>query len=159
MNLLLIIFVIVMVATIAAGYENGMVRQFITLVSMIISGTVIVLVVKGLQSYMDGQIINVVFMIILLCVVGIASHILSVVFAPVKFIAKLPVMKWLDKLLGLAFGVCEAVILFWIMYTCVMMLDWGMMEAQIMEYTSQSTLLSWLYQNNYLAYCIEQYLL
>ena len=159
MNLLFIIFVIVIVATIAAGYENGMVRQFIALVSMVICGVVIALIVKGLQSYMDGQLLNMIFIIILLCVIGIVSHILSIVLAPVKLVAKLPVVKWLDKLLGLVFGACEAIFLFWIMYTCVMMLDLGMIGEQILEYTSQSNLLSWLYQNNYLAYCMEQYLL
>ncbi|MBO4980760.1 MAG: CvpA family protein [Lachnospiraceae bacterium] len=159
MNLLLIIAAVVLIANIIEGSRNGLVRQLIGFVSVIIMGVVAALILNGLESYTAGRTLSLILSIVLLCAIGLVRHLLSVVFVPAKLISRLPIVSWLDKLLGILFGILETVLILWIIYTFVMMTDMGMIGEQIVEYTRQSRVLTWLYQHNYLAYLIETYVL
>ena len=159
MNLLLIIAAVVLIANIIEGSRNGLVRQLIGFVSVIIMGVVAALILNGLESYTAGPTLSLILSIVLLCAIGLVRHLLSVVFVPAKLISRLPIVSWLDKLLGILFGILETVLILWIIYTFVMMTDMGMIGEQIVEYTRQSRVLTWLYQHNYLAYLIETYVL
>ena len=159
MNLLLIIAAVVLIANIIEGSRNGLVRQLIGFVSVIIMGVVAALILNGLESYTAGRTLSLILSIVLLCAIGLVRHLLSVVFVPAKLISRLPIVSWLDKLLGILFGILETVLILWIIYTFVMMTEMGMIGEQIVEYTRQSRVLTWLYQHNYLAYLIETYVL
>ncbi len=155
-NLLLIIVLVVLVGCMLDGYKKGMIRELISFVSLIFLCIVVVLLGNALNSYFDGAIINVIIMILMLGVVGIVRHLLGIVFFSAKLISKLPVVSWLDKLLGIVFGILETIIMVWTMYTFVMLMDFGILGQQILDYTEQSRLLTWLFQNNYLASLLEQ---
>lgn len=157
MNLLFIIVLILLIYNVVDGYKKGMVRQFISLVSLIVLCIVVALIGNGLQSYFEGNIVNVVIMVLLLCLVGIAHHLLGIVFFSAKMISKLPVVHWLDKLLGIAFGILETVLILWTIYTFTMMMDLGMIGQQILEYTAGNEILTWFYQHNYLAHWVEHF--
>lgn len=156
LNILLIIFLIVALCNALEGYKKGMVKVVISFVSLIVTCIVVVLLGNALKSYYDGEIINVVIMVLLLCVVGLARHLLGVVFFSAKVLSKLPIVSWLNKLLGIVFGIFETVLILWTIYTFIMILDLGMVGQIILDNTEESSVLSWLYQHNYLAYLIEQ---
>lgn len=155
-NILLIGFVIILACAASQGYKKGMVKSIISFISLLITCIVAALLGNALKSYYDGEIFNVIIMVLLLCVVGIVRHLLGVVFFSAKVISKLPIVSWANKLLGIAFGVLEVVFLFWMIYTFVMMLDMGVIGQLLLDYTEDSLILSWLYRHNYLAYLIEQ---
>lgn len=156
MNILLIIVGIVLLCNIVDCYKKGMIKSIISFVSLIVLCIVVALIGNGLQSYLDGEIINVVIMVLLLCILGIVHHLLGVLFVPAKLIAKLPIVKFLDKILGIVVGILETVLILWTIYTFIMILDMGMIGQQLLEYTQNSPILLWFYQNNYLAYWVEQ---
>lgn len=155
-NLLLLVAVLVLTVNVANGYKRGMVREIISFISLIITCVVVALLANALNSYFDGQIINVVVAVLLLCVVGIVHHLLRILFFSAKLISKLPIVSWADKLLGIAVGALETVLLLWTMYTFVMMMDMGMIGQQILEYTEDNTILKWLFERNYVALLVEQ---
>lgn len=156
MNLLLIILLILLICNVVEGYKKGMVRSIISLVSLIALCIVAVLIGNGLKSYTDGEMVNVVIMVLLLCLLGIVQHLLNVVFFSAKAISKLPVIHSLDKILGIVVGVLETVLLLWTVYTFIMNLDLGMIENMVMEYTRDSNILTWFYEHNELAHWVEQ---
>ena len=156
LNLLTIIFLVVMLCGIVDGYKKGMVKEIISFISLIITCLVVVLLGNALSSYFDGKIINVIIMVLLLCLIGIVRHLLGVVFFSAKVISKLPIVHWLDKLLGVVVGILETVLILWTIYTFIMFMDLGMIGQQILELTQESQFLTWLYQNNYLAYLVER---
>lgn len=156
LNLMLLVVLIVMAFSMVDGYKKGMVREIISFVSLIITCVVVVLLGNALTSYFDGNIINLIIMLLLLCLVGIVRHLLGVVFFSAKVISKLPIVSWVDKLLGVAVGIFETVLILWTIYTFIMLMDLGMIGQQILEYTQESQILTWFFQNNYLAYLIEQ---
>ncbi len=156
MNLLLIGAGILLVFNVVDGYKKGMVRQVISLVSLIVLCTVAVLIANGLNSYYDGKILNVVVAVLLLVLLGIAHHLLGVVFFSAKMISRLPIVHWLDKLLGIVSGALETVLILWTLYTFVMMMDLGMIGQLILSDTGESKILLWFYQHNYLAHLVQQ---
>ena len=156
MNILLLIVLVILVCNIVEGYKKGMVKSVISFVSSIITCVVAVLLGNALKSYMDGEIFNVVVLILLLCIIGILRHLLDVVFFSAKVISKLPVVSWVNKLLGIVFGFLETILIIWTIYTFAMLLDLGVVEQMLLDSTADSQLLSWFYQHNYLAYLVEQ---
>ena len=156
-NIVLIIMVIILAAAVADGYKKGMVRSIISLVSLIITCGVVALLGYGVKSYFDGSIFNVIAMVLLLCLVGLVRHLLNVVFFSAKVISKLPVVSFGDKLLGILFGVLETAVILWTVYILVMLLDIGIVGQMILDSTQDSKILSWMYENNYLAYFLEQF--
>ena len=157
-NILLIIVAMAVILKVLDGYKKGMVKEIISLVSLAILCVVIALLAGGINSYHDGKIFNVIIALILLGIIGIAHHLLGVVFFSAKLISKLPVVNFLNKLLGVVFGVFEVILLLWTVYTFVMMLDMGAIGQVILSYTEESKILSFIYRHNYLAYRIEQLL-
>lgn len=156
MNLLALIVLIVMFFSIVDGYKKGMVREIISFISLIVTCIVVALIGNAVNSYFDGETANVIVMILLLCLVGIVHHLLGVIFFSAKMISKLPVVHWFDKILGMVFGIFETVLILWTIYTFIMMLDMGMIGQQILVYTQDNQILTWLYEHNYLAVWIER---
>nr|WP_318686787.1 CvpA family protein [uncultured Acetatifactor sp.] len=156
MNLLFVIVLIVMICNIVSGYKKGMVREIISLISLVVMCIVVALIGNGVNSYFDGETANVVVMVLLLCLVGIVHHLLGVVFFSAKVISKLPIVHWFDKLLGMIFGIIETVLILWTIYAFIMMLDMGMISQQILIYTQENRILTWIYEHNYLAVWLEK---
>jgi len=154
-NFMLIIVGAAFVLKIRDGLKKGIVKEVVSLVSLLILCLVVALIGGGVHSYMNGKIISVIVIVILLALVGIVHHLINVVLFPAKLLAKLPIISSVDKWLGAVFGALEIVLLLWTLYTFVMMMDLGAIEEVIINYTKQSKILTWFYQYNYLAYWVE----
>lgn len=137
------------------GYKKGMVKAIISLVSLIILCVVATLLAYGIGSYHEGNFFHVMLVVFLLAILGIVHHLLDVVFFSAKMIAKLPVVHFADKLLGIVFGALETVLILWTVYTFVMMMNLGMIEEYIIAGTEQSAFLTWLDRHNYLAHGVS----
>lgn len=157
-NIMLIIVAIAALGKAVDGYKKGIVKEVISLISMIVLCLTVALIANGVSSYLEGRFINVVLMIILFTILGIAHHFLKLVLFPAKLAAKLPIVHFIDKLLGFVFGAAEVILILWTVYTFIMMMDMGAIGQIILSYTEDSEFLSWLYQHNYLAYGIERML-
>lgn len=156
LNLLMIFVLLVLLCSIVDGYKKGMVKSIISFVSMIITCVVVALIANAIKNYMDGKIFGVIVAVILLCLIGLVQHLLGVVFFSAKAISKLPVVHWGDKMLGIVFGIMKTILTVWTIDTLIMFMNLGVIGQQIVDYTSESLILTWLYENNYLAYLVEQ---
>ncbi len=156
MNVLLIIASVLMLGCMAEGYRRGMVRQLIAFVSMIVLCVTAALLANGAKNYVNGKILNVVIVAVLLTLLGIARHLLGIFFFSAKMISKLPVIQHGDKLAGILFGALEVILVLWTIYIFLIMMDLGAVETWVMRYTSESPILTWLYQHNHLALLIDR---
>ena len=157
-NLLLIAVAITALFKMVVGYKRGMVKEIISLVSLVVLSIVAALVAYGVSNYNDGRFFNVAAAVILLSLLGIVHHLLGVVFFSAKLVVSLPVVHSLDKLLGIVFGLLEIVLFLWTLYAFIMMMDLGPIGPLVLSYTEDSPILLWIYQHNYLAYGIERVL-
>jgi uncharacterized membrane protein required for colicin V production len=148
---MLIIVLLLLVFKVADGYKKGMVKEIISFISLLIMCVVVVLIGAGLHSYMEKKVLGIIITVVLLSLVGIAHHLLKVVFFSAKVISKLPIIHAGDKLLGMVVGALEVVIMLWTLYTFIMYFELGMIGNLIIEYTEQSKLLTLVYQYNLLA--------
>lgn len=155
MNLLLLVLLVLLICNVVGGYQKGMVKSIISLVSLVALCVVAALITVGLQSYNKGEIINVVIAVLLLCLLGIVQHLLNMVFFSAKMISKLPVVHSLDKLLGIVVGILETVFLLWTVYAFIQILDLGIIEKLIVDATAESKILTWFYEHNRLAVWVE----
>ncbi len=159
MNLLLIVVAVAAVFKLADGYKKGMIKEIISLVSMVVLCLVAGLIAIGAKGYMTGKVVGVVIAVILLCLIGIVHHLLSVVFFSAKVIARLPVIHFVDKLLGAVFGVFEVVLILWTVYAFILMGNPGNMSIVaniISEYTKESEILLWIYRHNLVVVGIDR---
>lgn len=155
MNILSIIVLIVLILKMVEGYKRGMVKEIISFVSLLVLCVVVALIGCGMQSYMEKEFLGVVIAVFLLCLLGIAHHLLGVVFFSAKLISKLPIIHWADKLLGIVAGALETVVILWTVFIFSMNSLLGMLGQQILVYTQENEILSWLYRYNLLAKLLE----
>lgn len=157
-NIMLVVVLGLVVFKIVTGYKQGMVKEIISFVSLIITCIVVVLIGAGLHSYMDKQIVGIIITVVLLAIVGIVHHLLNIVFFSAKVISKLPIISWADKLLGMVVGVAEVVILLWTLYILMGYFDLGEIEAVLVENTNNSRVLTLIKQYNFFSPLVEQVL-
>lgn len=155
MNLLLIVMGVILLWRVITGFKEGMVKEIISFVSLVVMSVAIILLAIALNSYMGQNIMKMIVAVILLLVLCIAHRIISVVFFSAKLIAKLPVVHGLDRLLGGVVGVMETVVILWVVYALIMNFGLGVIGEQIILYVKESRLLTFLYENNYLAYGVS----
>lgn len=155
-NILLIIVVLAVLFKIAEGYKRGVVKEISSLISLIVVCILMALIAGGVRSYLDGNIVRVIVMVVLAVVLAIANHLVKFALFPAKLLSKLPLISFVDKILGAIFGVLEVILLLWTVYTLVMMFYMGSVGDFIISNTQSSMILSWFYEHNYLAYLIEK---
>ena len=155
-NFLFLIVLGVALIKLIDGYKKGIIKEIISLVSLFVLCAVVALVAGGISCYQDKKILHVVVAFLLLGVLGVVHHLLGVVFFSAKMISKLPVVHFADKLLGAVFGVLEVLLVLWTIDTLVAMMDLGAFKTMYLSYTSDSELLTWFFEHNYLRYFVEQ---
>ena len=157
-NILLIGVAVAVVCKMVDGYKKGMVKEIVSLISLIVLCVVAPLIAYGVNSYHDGKVFNVIVVVILLGILAVAHHLLGIALFPAKLASKLPIVHSVDKLLGIGFGIFEVILILWTIYAFIMMMEMGMIGQLILSYTEESAVLSWIYQHNYLVYGIERFL-
>ncbi len=155
LNVMLIIVLAVFVLKVANGYKKGMVKEIVSVVSLIILSAMLALVAYGVHSYLDGMFMGVAAAVVLLVILILVHHLINIVVAPVKLLVKLPIVHFADKLLGVIFGAVEVLFILWTVYILIMMFDLGTIGDIIAAYTRDSAFLTWMYQHNYPAQWVE----
>ena len=90
LNVMLIIAAIAVLIKMVDGYRKGMVKEVISLVSLVVLSVVAALLAYGVNSYHDGKVFNVVAIAVLLILLLVAHHLLSLVFFSAKLTRSWP---------------------------------------------------------------------
>lgn len=156
MNWLLIVVAVLLLWRIAEGVHRGMVKEIISFISLIVLCLAVGLLGTALSKYFKKDVAGVIVAVILLLILCIAHRLLSLVFFSAKLIAKLPVIRTADKLMGAVIGVLETVLLLWMVYSLTITFGlstwWG--EA-IRTCAAESPILRFFYKYNYLQHWVE----
>lgn len=149
-NAMVIIVAVLCLIKFLDGYHKGFVKEVISLVSLFFMGIVVVILCRGLQSYMKKEVVGVVVAVILFTVAGIIHHFLSLVFFSAKLVSKLPVVSLVDKLAGAVFGVLEILVALNVLYILVGYYGLGDVGLKIMDCTRDSEILTFFYNHNFI---------
>ena len=156
MNWLLIVAVVLLIWRIAEGIHRGMVKEIISFISLIVLCLVVGLLGTALSKYFEKDIIGIIAAVILLLILCIAHRLLSLVFFSAKLIAKLPVIRTADKLMGAVIGVLETVLLLWMVYSLTITFGLGTWWGEaIKACAAENPILRFFYKYNYQQHWVE----
>ncbi len=120
----LIAIVLIFIWRISVGFKRGMIKEIISLIATAVGGLCIILILSAISSYVDKEIGQLIKTIVALLVICLAYRIGHLFLTSVKLVAKLPIVKGLDKVLGAIVGFAEAgVIIGVIVYV---LKNWGL---------------------------------
>ena len=120
----LIIIALIFIWRMVVGFKKGMVQELISLVAMAVAGVCVVLILGAIGSYSDKEIAQVVQMVAVRLAVCLVYRLVNVLFTSLQLIAKLPIVRWLDKVLGIVVGFAEAGLM--VMVFIHVLKNWGL---------------------------------
>lgn len=151
MNITLIIVLCLLVWKAFAGYKKGMTKEITGLISWAVTLFVISLIIMLYTSFLANEARNTIYSIVILVAVGLIYGIVRIFLKSAKFISKLPLFHLADKILGLVIGAAEGMLIVWLLYVLNEGGLFGSFGNIIYTDTANSTILSAIYEYNYLA--------
>ena len=115
---------IIFIWRMTVGFKKGLVQELLSLVAGIVAGVCMLLILGAVGSYFQndlGRIIKIVAVLLSVCIVYRLGNTL---FVSLKLISKLPIVKSVDKLLGIILGFAEAAVL--VIAVIRLLKNWGL---------------------------------
>ena len=106
------------------GFRRGIVQEVVSLIAMAVAGFCVVLIFGAVSSYFHREIGKMIQMIIILLVVCVVYRLVHILFTSLELISKLPIIRWLDKLLGAVAGLAEAALI--VGFLVYFLKNWGL---------------------------------
>ncbi len=150
LNLLLVVIVVLGMWRVWRGLHNGLANEINRLVSLVAALFVLALSVMIIYGVMENNVGNIVTAVIVLIVTGLLIHLLNLVMKAFRAIVKLPIISFINHILGAAIGLAEIIVACWIMYCVIQIFTLGEVGRQIMLWTNESEWLMKLYESNWL---------
>lgn len=122
--LALIVIGLIFVWRMAAGFKKGMVQELLLLIAAVAAGICMLLILGAAGSYFENNIWQMIKTILVLLVVCVVYRLVNILFTSLKLISKLPIIKSVDKLLGIVIGLAEAGII--VVLLIHLMKSWGL---------------------------------
>lgn len=120
----LIVIVLIFIWRIIAGFKKGMVQEIISLIAMAVAGVCVFLILGAIGNYLNHEIGKMIQIIAVLFVVCLVYRLVHTLFVSLELISKLPLVKWVDKLLGAVVGCAEATLIVGILV--YLLKNWGL---------------------------------
>lgn len=150
MNFTLIIVFFIILLSVVHGFKKGMIKEISGLISWAVTLFVISLFIMLYTSFNANEGKNTVFTVIILAAVAIIYSIIRIFLKPIKLVAKLPLLRLLDRILGIVIGTAEGLLIVWLMYVLNESGIFGQYGDMIAADTARSQILSLIYEYNYL---------
>lgn len=154
-NIIWIIVVIALAMGGMAGFKRGLVEGVIRITSDILGIAVLVILVKGIGCFIQGNILSVLMALILLAIIRILHRLVKLLLDSCRLVSRLPVVKWVDRLAGTLLGIARVVCVIWIIFILVGYFDPGHFNDWLLTQVRESTLLSMIYHTNYFIKLIQ----
>ncbi len=155
-NILFVIVTVILGIGTIWGWKRGLLEGLIRMVSCILGIMVLVIVVKGIGSFLQGSIMSVVIAILLLLVISVIHKLVKFIIDTFKLLRSIPDGKLVDKLAGAALGFAETILVIWLAYLLIGSFDLFGLKQWVMEQTAQSRFLTLI--NSYLVLLLRQIL-
>lgn len=107
-----------------AGFRKGLVREILSLFALVVGCVSAYLILGAVGSYLNREIGQLVGIILMLLVIGVVYKLMNLLFASLKLVSRLPVVRTADRLLGALFGILEGFAIVW--YIIYWLKNWGL---------------------------------
>lgn len=150
-NIVLVIVALLLLGGAIKGFQNGMIKELSTLIGLIGALAAGAAAVAAFRNYQLKNTMNVLIAVICLFIVLLAFKIIDFIMASLKMLSRIPLLHGVDKLLGIAAGSAEAVVIVWIAFLLITAFDIVGIRSVVLECIRENEFLSLLFYNNYIA--------
>jgi len=120
---------------------------------------VLIVVAKGIGSFMQKSYVQVVMAFALLAAIRLIHKIMRFLTDSFKLVRAIPIGKLADKFAGAALGLAESVLIVWLGFLLLGVFDTLGLNAWVLEQVEQSRFLTIMYHSNYLIALLQKVLL
>lgn len=149
-NVLLIIVVLILAVGTVWGWKRGLLESIIRIISYILGILVIVVIAKGIGSFMHKSYVQVIMALLLLVTIQVIHKVVKFLSDTFKLVRAIPVGKLVDKLAGAVLGLAEALFVVWLVFLLIGVFDVMDINAWVVEQVAKSHFLTVIYYSNYL---------
>lgn len=149
-NVLLIIVVLILAVGTVWGWKRGLLESIIRIISYILGILVIVVIAKGIGSFMHKSYVQVIMALLLLVLIQVIHKVVKFLSDTFKLVRAIPVGKLVDKLAGAVLGLAEALFVVWLVFLLIGVFDVMDINAWVVEQVAKSHFLTVIYYSNYL---------
>lgn len=118
--LLILAFVAVMMSFMTSGFRKGAAHTLSSVFSLAAAAACLYFLSEAVQAFLNAHLGGLISGLVMLALVVFLYKIFHLFFSAINIIAKLPVVNWLDKGLGLVLGLVEG---FFILYLLQYLLE------------------------------------
>lgn len=149
LNVTLLGVVILMVWMMIRGFKKGMAKELSGLVALFAAFVVLALGIMLVASFSEGEMTNTLYSVILLVVFGLAYGIVKFILRSAKAVSSLPIIHFVDSVLGIGVGFCKAVLFIWIFFMLCAGNYLGTISSRVQQDIAENTFLKLLYEFNF----------
>ena len=154
-NILLIVLGLIMIWRIVSGAKHGMVKELFGLINVLFVSFVLTLAFMIYRGYKAGDLLSLVPYGAAIIALSIAYAIIKLIFSPAKLVVKLPLVKSVDKILGVVMGAAEVFIVFWVLCSVLEYTNIPILEEKVVPFITANPVLVALSQNNLLEKLVQ----
>ena len=158
-NILFIIVIAILGIGVIWGWKRGLLESVIRIISCILGILVLIVVAKGIGSFMQKSYVQVVMAFALLAAIRLIHKIMRFLTDSFKLVRAIPIGKLADKFAGAALGLAESVLIVWLGFLLLGVFDTLGLNAWVLEQVEQSRFLTIMYHSNYLIALLQKVLL
>ncbi len=140
------------------GWKRGLLESVIRIISCILGILVVVVVAKGIGSFMQKRYMQVIMALALLVLIQVIHKVVRFLTETFKLVRAIPVGKLADKLAGAVLGLAESVFVIWLVFLLVGVFDVMDLNKWVTAQVEQSRFLTLIYYSNYLIELLKKVL-
>ena len=148
-NITLIGVILLAVYLMSRGYRKGLTREVSGLVALAVAFFVLALVYMLYSSFQAGEVTNVVYSVIFLILSGAVYGVVKFFLNSAKMLSHLPVVHFLDKVLGIAAGAIKTILIVWLFFMFCLENNVGALTEYVRTDVANSTILKLICQYNF----------
>jgi len=149
-NLPFIIALVYLIVMIVVSFKRGFAKEVCSLVALFVATIIVMLIAFAIRAYFSQERIVFVITLILLFLLFVLYKIVDLFLTSLKIISKLPVIRLVDKPLGIIVGVAEVILTVWAVYCVITVWNTGAFEGWIMNCVKNNFVMKLLYEYNYM---------
>lgn len=156
MNILLIVVGLYMLYKLYDGYKKGMVKELISLTTLLFMGIMVGLMAAMFHSYMKREYVGIIMAVILLTLLKVVHRAVKFVCFSLKLISGIPVISTLNKVLGMILGFLEGIVFLQVLFFMVEHYGLGTIGQLINQYAQEAPVVSLVYHYNVVGVILER---
>lgn len=158
-NILFVVVVMVFGLGTIWGWKRGLLESVIRILSCILGILVLIVVAKGIGSFLQKSYVKVIMALLLLLAIRMIYRLMRFLMDTFRLVRAIPVGKLADKLAGAVLGFIEAVFIVWLCFLLIGVFDIMNLNTWILQQVERSHFLTTLYYSNYLIELLKNVLL